>query len=151
MLQSADAVELALKLDGEELNTRKLRVQRCVKKPRKSGSNPEHKTVKKRNQKLKESYVKTPNKEEMNITEEHEDTEDVFNSPNSDTEQKKKRSKPSQKFSAFQGQKVTEDKKLGKVMSHIIQFMRVIYTLSLTKNLCLKVEVHKILEYNFSV
>ena len=152
MLQSADAVELALKLDGEELKKRKLRVQRCVKKPaKKPGSNQKHKAVKKRNQKFKESSMKTQNKEEMNIMEEREENEDVFNLSNSDTEPKRKRLKPSQKFSAFQGQKVAEDKKLGKVMSHRIMFVRVLCTLSITKTLCLKVEVHKILEYNFSV
>jgi hypothetical protein len=135
MLQSPDAVELALKLDGEDLNKRKLRVQRCIKKPtRQSGSNHEHKTVKKRNQKFKESLVKTQNNEEMNMVEEHEDKEDVFNLSNSDTEPDRKNSKPSQKLSAFQGQKVTADKKLGKVMSPRILFMHVIYTLSLTKN-----------------
>ena len=150
MLQSADAVELALKLDGEELKKRKLRVQRCVKKPtKKHGSNQEHKAVKKRNQKFKESTMKTQNKEEMNIMKEPEDKEDIFNLSSSDTE--RKQSKPSQKFSAFQGQKVAEDKKLGKVMSHRIRFVHVIYTLSVTKTLWLKVEVHKILEYNFSV
>jgi nucleolar protein 12 len=113
--ESADAVELALKLDGEELKKRKLRVQRCVKKPtKKPGSNQKHKTVKKRNQKFKESSVKTQNKEEMDIMEGREDKEDVFNLSNSDTEPKRKHLKPSQKFSAFQGQKVAEDKKLGK-------------------------------------
>lgn len=113
--ESPDAVELALKLDGEDLNKRKLRVQRCIKKPtRQSGSNHEHKTVKKRNQKFKESLVKTQNNEEMNMVEEHEDKEDVFNLSNSDTEPDRKNSKPSQKLSAFQGQKVTADKKLGK-------------------------------------
>lgn len=150
MLQSADAVELALKLDGEELKKRKLRVQRCVKKPtKKPGSNQKHKAVRKRNQKFKESAVKTQNKEEMNVMEENEDKEDVFNLSNSDTEPKRKHLKPSQKFSAFQGQKVAEDKKLGKVMSHRIRFMHVICKLSITKTSCLKVEVHKILEYNF--
>jgi hypothetical protein len=149
MLQSADAVELALKLDGEELNKRNLRVQRCVKKPTKEpGSNQKHKAVQKGNQKFKVSSVKTQNKEEINVMEEREDKEDVFNLSNSDTEPKRKRLKPSQKFSAFQGQKVAEDKKFGKVMSHRIRFVHVICTLSVTKTLCLKVEVHKILEYN---
>jgi len=146
LLQSADAVELALKLDGEELKKRKLRVQRCVKKPtKKPGSNQKHKTVKKRNQKFKESSVKTQNKEEMDIMEGREDKEDVFNLSNSDTEPKRKHLKPSQKFSAFQGQKVAEDKKLGKVTSHKIMFVRVLCTFSITKTLCLKVEVRKIL------
>jgi hypothetical protein len=117
MLQSADAVELALKLDGEELNKRKLRVQRCVKKPiQKSGSNQEHKTLKKGNKKFKESFVEKQINEETNIVEEHEDEEDVCDLSNSDTEPKRKHSKPSQKFSVFQGQKITEDKKLQKVM-----------------------------------
>jgi len=150
MLQSADAVELALKLDGEELNKRKLRVQRCIKKPtKKPGSNQEHKAVKKGNQKFKESFMKTQNKEEINVMEEDEDKEDVFNLSNSDTEPKRKLLKPSPKFSAFQGQKVAEDKKLGKVMSHRIMFVHVTCALSITKTLCLKVKVHKILEYNF--
>jgi hypothetical protein len=149
MLQSADAVELALKLDGEELNKRQLRVQRCVKKAtKKPGSNQKLKTVKKGNQKFKESVVKTQNKEEMNVMEEDEDKEDVFNMSNSDTEPKREHLKPSQKFSAFQGQKVTEDKKMGKVMSHRIWFEHVICKFSITKTWCLKVEVHKILEYN---
>ena len=144
MLQSADAVELALKLDGEELKKRQLRVQRCVKKPtKKPASNQKQKAVKKRNQKLKEPSVETQNKEEMNVMEEREDKEDVFNLSNPDTEPKRKHLKPSQKFSAFQGQKVAEDKKLGKVMSHRIMFVRVLCTLSITETLCLKVEVHK--------
>jgi hypothetical protein len=152
MLQSADSVELALKLDGEELNKRKLRVQRCVKKPtKKLGSNEQHNAVKKRTQKFNVSLVKTQNKEEMNVMEEHEDKEDVVNLSKSDTEPERKVSKPSHKFSAFQGQKVAEDKKLGKVMSHRIRFVHVIYMLSITETLCLKVEVHKILEYDFCV
>lgn len=150
MLQSADAVELALKLDGEELKKRKLRVQRCVKKPtKKPGTNQKRKAVKKRNQTFKESSVKMQNKEETNVMDEHEDKEDVCNLSNSDTEPKSKHVKPSQKCSAFQGQKVAGDKKLGKVMSHRIRFVHVICKLSVTKTVCLKVEVHKILEYNF--
>ena len=146
-------MELALKLDGEELNKRKLRVQRCVKKPtKKPGNNQEHKAVKKRNRKSKQLLVKTQNKEEMNVMEEHEDKEDVLNLSNSDTEPKRKHLKTSKKFSAFQGQKVAEDKKLGKVMSHrIIRFVHVICALSIIRTLCLKDEVHKILEYNVSM
>jgi len=152
MLQSADAVELALKLDGEELKKRKLRVQRCVKKlPKKPGSNQKRNAVKKGNQKFKESSVKIQNKEEVNMMEEQEDKEDVSNLSNSNTEPKRKRLKPSQKFSAFQGQKAAEDKKLGKVMSHRIMFVHVLCTHSITKTLYLKVEVYEILEYDFSV
>jgi hypothetical protein len=151
-LQSADAVDLALKLDGEELKKRNLRVQRCVKKAtKKPASNQQQKAVKQSNQKFKESLVKTQNEEEMNVMEEDEDADDDNNlsKSDSDSEPERKVSKPSQKFSAFQGQKVAEDKKLGKVMSHRISFVLVICTLSITETLCLKVEVQKILEYNF--
>lgn len=116
MFQTADAVELALKLDGEELNKRKLRVQRCVKKPvRKSGTSREHKHAKDRTKELK-----TNSNEQTIIKQEHEDMKDVINDPDSDTVPKRIHTKPSQEFPHFQGQKVADDEKLRKVMLHCI-------------------------------
>lgn len=107
--ESADAVELALKLDGEELNKRKLRVQRCIKKPvRKSGSSREHKHAKDRTKQLK------TNSNEQTTMKEHEDMKNVLNDPDSDTVPKRIHTTPSQEFPHFQGQKVAEDEKLKK-------------------------------------
>jgi hypothetical protein len=115
MFQNADAVELALKLDGEELNKRKLRVQRCVKKPaRKSGSSREHKHAKNRKKGLK------TNSNEQTTIQEHEDVKDMLNDPDSEIMPKRAHTKPHQEFSQFQGQKVAEDEKLRKVMLHCI-------------------------------
>jgi hypothetical protein len=121
MLQSADAVELALKLDGEELKKRKLRVQRCVKKPtRKSYNRMENNFGKNRNQELKKSFSKTKSNEQTNVVEEHEEKEDVFNISDSDKKPVRKHRESSKEFSQFQGQKISEDKKLKKVMSQNI-------------------------------
>jgi hypothetical protein len=114
IFQNADAVELALKLDGEELNKRKLRVKRCVKKPvRKSGSSQEHKHAKDR-----KNEPKINNNEQTAVKEEHNDIKDVQDDSDSDTEPKAVHTKPSQECSPFQGQKVAEDEKLKKVMLH---------------------------------
>jgi hypothetical protein len=116
IFQNADAVELALKLDGEELNKRKLRVQRCVKKPvRKSGSSREHTHAKDR-----KKDPKINNNEQTTMKKEHNDKKDVDDDPDSDTMPKGVHTKSSQEFSHFQGQKVGEDEKLKKVILHCI-------------------------------
>jgi hypothetical protein len=137
MLQSADAVELALKLDGEELNKRKLRVQRCVKKPRKSYIRMENNSGKNRNQELKKSFPKTKGNKEINTVEEHEDKEDVVNISDSDKKPQQKHKELSKKNSQFQGQKIAEDKKLKKVMSHnILEICTFVRSLSTMKCRC---------------
>lgn len=114
-------MELALKLDGEELNKRKLRVQRCVKKPtKKSVRKKENKLGENRNQGLKKSFSKTKSNEQTSIMKEHVHKDDVLNVSDSDKIPNRIHRKSSQEFSSFQGQKISEDKKMGKVMSHNI-------------------------------
>ncbi|KDR08159.1 RNA-binding protein 34 [Zootermopsis nevadensis] len=108
--ESADSVELALKLDGEELNKRKLRVQRCVKKPK----GKPHSGTENRNRELKKSFPKTERNEETNIAEEHENKGNVCNIFDSDKKPEIKHTEPSKEFSQFQGQKITGNKKLKK-------------------------------------
>jgi hypothetical protein len=118
MLQSADAVELALKLDGEELNKRKLRVQRCVKKPtKKSHSRMKNNFGANRKRESKKSFSDTKSNEQIKTVDEDEN-KDVLNISDSDKMPERKHTKPNKEFSQFQGQKIGEDKNLKKVMLH---------------------------------
>lgn len=122
-------MELALKLDGEELNKRKLRVQRCVKKPK----GKPHSGTENRNRELKKSFPKTERNEETNIAEEHENKGNVCNIFDSDKKPEIKHTEPSKEFSQFQGQKITGNKKLKKVTLHnvliVCSFIRLLNTM----------------------